>query len=148
MHCKHKNAIMTRLFFITSYFLMTLGTTRGQVQSNEYRLDTILQKCLNKKPSNIGMIECLQSVEKGWNKELNKYYKLLLTKLDTTEQTLLRESQRQWLIFKDKEVKFFIEVFSKKDGSMWPLMISDKSMQIIRQRAIELSDYYETLTQN
>ena len=105
-------------------------------------------KCTAKNASDAGMITCLQKAETDWDKELNKYYKLLLIKLDTSQQKKCRDSQRQWLIYKDKEVNFFTDIFSKKDGSMWNLLIADKRMQIIRQRVVELIGYYETLTQN
>ncbi|WP_462255215.1 lysozyme inhibitor LprI family protein [Ferruginibacter sp.] len=132
------------LFFVTIIFT----TTFVKAQTKEYKIDSTLEKCIAKDVSDAGMINCLQKAETDWDKELNKYYKLLLIKLDTSEQKKCRDSQRQWLIYKEKEVNFFTDVFSKKDGSLWNLLIADKRMQITRLRAKELIAYYETLTQN
>ena len=132
------------LFFFTIIFC----TKFIKAQTKGYKIDSTLGKCIAKDPSDAGMINCLQKAETDWDKELNKYYKLLLIKLDTSQQKKCRDAQRQWLMYKDKEVKFFSDIFSKKDGSMWNLLIADKRMQIIRQRAVELIGYYETLTQN
>jgi uncharacterized protein YecT (DUF1311 family) len=120
----------------------------AQPQTKLYKIDSVLNKCIKKNNSDHGMSDCLQRAESSWDKELNNYYRLLLTKLDTIGRKNLRESQRQWLIYKDKEIIFLSEVYSKKEGTMWDLLITDKQMQITRQRAIELSGYYDTLMQN
>lgn len=139
---------MARSFALFISLMLACSTSYAQPGKKPYKIDSVLSKCISKNNSDPGMSDCLQKAESNWDKELNKYYKLLLAKLDTSAQKYLRESQRQWLMYKDKEVNFFSEVFSKKDGTMWNLFIADKRMQIIRQRAIELSDYYDTLNQN
>ena len=138
----------TKFILFLFFAAIIVNTTFVQAQTKEYRIDSTLGKCTAKNASDAGMITCLQKAETDWDKELNKYYKLLLIKLDTSQQKKCRDSQRQWLIYKDKEVNFFTDIFSKKDGSMWNLLIADKRMQIIRQRVVELIGYYETLTQN
>jgi len=139
---------MVKSFVLFVSIMLICSTSYAQTDIKPYKIDSVLSKCIGKNNSDPGMSDCLQKAESNWDKELNKYYKLLLTKLDSVGQKNLRESQREWIVYKDKEVNFFSEVFSKKDGTMWNLLIADKRMQIIRQRAIELSDYYETLTQN
>ena len=135
------------IFVITTFFICT--DIFGQPPTKSYKIDTILNKCIEKgNNGDVGMISCLQKAEMNWDAELNKTFKQLLAKLDSSEQRELRESQRQWIIYKDKEIKFFTDTYAKRDGTMWNLAISDKRMQLIRQRTIELLDYYETLTQN
>lgn len=139
---------MRLIIFVIATFIIC-PETFGQPPTKSYKIDTILKKCIDKTHGgDVDMISCLEKAESNWDAELNKTFKLLLTKLDSTEQKKLRESQRQWLIYKDKEIKFFTDVYGKQDGTMWNLAISDKRMQLIRQRTIELLDYYETLTQH
>jgi len=138
-----------RLIIFAIATLVIYTDTFGQPPNKSYRVDTVLNKCIDKtNGGDAGMIYCLQKAEMNWDAELNKTFKLLLAKLDSSEQKELRESQRQWIIYKDKEIKFFTDIYGKRDGTMWNLAISDKQMQLIRQRTIELLDYYETLTQN
>ena len=140
--------MIIRLAFIISIVLFAVQDTFGQAVRDTYKIDTLLQKCMAKDNSDAGMISCLEKAEKDWDNELNKYYKLLLNKLDTADQKNLKESQRQWIIYRDKEINFFSTLYSKKDGSMWNVSIADNRMQIIRKRAIELLEYYEAITQN
>jgi uncharacterized protein YecT (DUF1311 family) len=74
----------TRFFLVTSIIVINFITALGQAQTKEHKIDTTLEKCIAKDQSDIGMIECLQRAEKDWDKELNKYYKLLFTKLNTS----------------------------------------------------------------
>jgi len=135
------------IFIITTLVICT--DTFGQPPTKSYKIDTILNNCIDKtNGGDASIISCLEKAEMNWDAELNKTFKLLLAKLDSSEQRELRDSQRQWIIYKDKEIKFFTDIYGKRDGTMWNLAISDKRMQLIRQRTIELLDYYETLTQN
>jgi uncharacterized protein YecT (DUF1311 family) len=139
---------MRLIFFVITSFTFCLETF-GQSPLKSYKIDTILNNCIDKtNGGDVSMISCLQKAEMNWDAQLNKTYKLLLTKLDSGDQRKLRESERQWVVYKDKEFNFLTDVYGKQDGTMWGILISSKRMQLIRQRAIELLDYYETLTQN
>jgi uncharacterized protein YecT (DUF1311 family) len=139
---------MRLIFFVIISFTFCFETF-GQPPLKSYKIDTLLNNCIDQtNGGDVSMISCLQKAEIKWDAELNKTYKLLLTKLDSSDQRKLRESQRQWLVYENKEIDFFTDVYAKQDGTMWTVLISDKRMQLIRQRTIELLDYYETLTQN
>lgn len=47
----------------------------------------------------------------------------------------------------EKETKFYLDVCTKKEGTTWNVVMARSAMDIIRQGAIELVEYYETLTQ-
>ena len=94
------------------------------------------------------MSDCLVNSQKLWDKELNKYYRLLLTKLDAPGQKKLKETQKQWIIFRDNEIKFISEAYGKREGTMWVITVADKVNQLIRQRAVDLIEYWATLTEN
>lgn len=113
-----------------------------------YKIDTILETCLKENVSTPGIKECFGNAQVLWDKELNKYYQLLLSKLDSTGQATLKLSQRQWIIFRDNEIKFLLETYGRKDGQMWDIMIAERAHQLIRQRAVDLMNYYETFDVN
>jgi len=136
-----------RLSFVL--FLSILGlTSLGQETQPPHPIDKKYQTCLDSNGSTIGMIECISSAKQEWDTELNKYYNLLMTKLSRSEQLALRETQRQWITYKEKETKFYLDVYTEKEGTMWNVVMARRSMDIIRLRTIELIEYYEALTQN
>jgi uncharacterized protein YecT (DUF1311 family) len=103
-----------RLIIFTIITFATCIDTFGQPPTQSYKIDTILNKCIAKtNGGDVGLISCLQKAEMNWDAELNKTFKLLIAKLDSSEQKELRESQRQWIIYKDKEIKFLLLVTNK-----------------------------------
>ena len=119
----------------------------SQPKKTEYKIDTILSKCLDKNQTTVGMNDCLVKSQELWDKELNKYYKLLNSKLDSAGQRKLKEAQKQWLNFRDKEIQLISDAYGKRDGTMWIIVTADKINQLVRQRAVDMIEYYETLTQ-
>jgi len=125
--------------------MITIGSF-AQQPTKEHKIDIALSNCIKKDGSTIGMIGCLITADTEWDKELNKSFKLLSSKLDTSGQRKLRESQRQWIIYRDKEIAFFMQLYDR-DGTMWNVIKNETGMKLTRQRALELIDYYETITQ-
>jgi uncharacterized protein YecT (DUF1311 family) len=122
--------------------------TYCQNEETQYKVDTILANCLKENVTTVGMTDCFVSAQNLWDKELNKYYQLLLTKLDATGQKKLKVTQKQWIIFRDQEIKFISETYGNRDGTMWIIIVAEKINQLIRQRAVDLIGYYETLPEN
>jgi uncharacterized protein YecT (DUF1311 family) len=122
--------------------------TYCQNEDTQYKVDSILADCLKKNVTTVGMSDFLVSAQKLWDIELNKYYRLLLTKLDAKGQMKLKETQKQWIIFRDQEIKFISEAYGTRDGTMWIIIVADKINQLIRQRAVDLIGYYERLFAN
>ena len=131
--------------FILS-FLSFVGISQNQIEK-KYAIDIAEEKCLEKKDiSNAEMCNCTIEARESWDKELNKYYGLLKTKLPKEAFDVLKESQKQWLIYRDNEflfiTKFYYEV---KEGTMWYAIAQNQKMQIVKKRAIELENYYYML---
>jgi len=77
---------------------------------------------------------------------LNKYYNLLKTKLPKEAFETLKESQKQWLVYRDKEYNFISKYFYEvKQGTMWYAVAENKKKEIVKTRAIELERYYKML---
>lgn len=136
-----------KYIIILSFSFLLFSQAFGQVQP-KHKIDQELEQCIEENGSTQGMVSCTMNAEKKWDNELNKYYKLLLSKLDSTGQSALRESQRQWLLFRQKETTFYMKVYGSNEGTMWRIIIADKHMGLIKQRAVELTEYYEMLTQH
>jgi uncharacterized protein YecT (DUF1311 family) len=129
-------------------FILLTNLTFGQdKQTDKHPIDLKIEQCLSidSNQSTFGMINCIRTAMEEWDAELNKYYKLLMETLTTDEQKKLRTAQRQWLDYRDKEFEFIETMYRNMEGTMWKIVEADSRNNIVRQRALELTSYYNTL---
>jgi uncharacterized protein YecT (DUF1311 family) len=121
---------------------------RGQ-GSDKYPIDSRLEECLSTdtNQTTYGNIECISTALGEWDAELNKYYKLLKETLEPASQERLKLAQREWILYRDKEIEFMSAFYTEMDGSMYRIFAADRQMAITRQRALDLISYYETITE-
>ena len=118
-------------------------------QTNEKNpIDIELQVCLESEENftTAGMTECVSKAIESWDKELNKNYQGLLNLLTSEQKEKLKESQRQWIKFRDSEIVFSNQFYSDMLGTMWIVVASQKQLDLTKQRALELSEYITSLT--
>ncbi|MBF4472728.1 lysozyme inhibitor LprI family protein [Flavobacterium sp. HJJ] len=137
---------MKRTLSVFFMFLSFFAISQTQ-KKNEKSIDKIESNCLNKSEiSNAEMCNCTIKARESWDKELNKYYGLLKTKLPKEAFEILKESQKQWINYRDKEYlfisKFYYEV---KEGTMWFTVAENKKKEIVKERTLELEEYYRML---
>lgn len=130
---------------IIFYFLFLLIFIRFNwvLSQNKSAIDLSLGKCLDKNPTTAGNLKCIDTAYKNWGKELNKYYKLLLKKLNKNEQQKLKKSQLNWIKFRDLEFVVIGSIYAKMQGTMFIPMEAYDRMQIIKDRVLEIKKYYE-----
>jgi len=109
--------------------------------------DLNYETCLNTEngQSTAGMIACAREAETAWDKELNRYYQLLMNVLKAAEKEKLRQSQRNWLMYRDSEFEFSGLFHNNMEGSMYLIFAADKRVEVVRQRTLELKYYYEDM---
>lgn len=136
-----KNLITLILLFLSIYIF-----SQSKAQQ-ENLIDLTESKCLNKKDiSTAEMRNCTIKAKKSWDKELNKYYNLLKSKLPKSAFESLKESQKQWMMYRDKEFAFISKFyFELKEGTMWNIVAENQKKDIVKNRALELKMYYENL---
>jgi uncharacterized protein YecT (DUF1311 family) len=134
-----------KLFIFHFYFIFPLLTFGQDIKEQKNPIDIRLEHCLSldSNMTTIGMNECTRLATEEWEKELNKYYKLLFNCLSNDEKVKLKEAQRQWLMYREKEIAFSIEMYGNKDGTMWTNVSSARILEIVKQRTIELKEYFE-----
>lgn len=117
-------------------------------ESTKHPVDIQLEKCLDSSENYMtsGMMNCYAEARDAWDKELNKYYKLLMDILSADEKEKLRKSQRSWLTYRDNELDFSGTTYYNLDGTMWRVTAAQRSCEIVKQRALELKDYYQDLS--
>ncbi|WP_315056732.1 lysozyme inhibitor LprI family protein [Chryseobacterium indoltheticum] len=136
-----KNTLILLIVFLSN----SLFSQNKSLQENF--IDIEESKCFGKQDiSNAAMRECTIIARESWDKELNKYYKLLLTKLPKDAFEILKASQKEWIIYRDKEFKFITKFyFEVKEGTMWYNIAENKKKEIVKNRALELQMYFENL---
>lgn len=116
----------------------------GQTQeSNKQDINAELQQCLDSAENytTAGMSNCVIKATAKWDKVLNQNYKKLMSLLSPETKKKLRESQRKWIEFRDKEILLSRELYNELGGTMWIPIIYETNMKLTRDRALELKQY-------
>lgn len=139
---KHSNT-----FFLFILFSIRMFAQNEQLKE-KHPIDIRLETCygIDTNQTTYGMINCEAIARDEWDKELNKYYKLLMATLQPVEKTKLKSAQIAWLSYRDKELNFSGTMYYGMQGTMYHVMAASRSCDIVKQRALELKSYYETLT--
>ena len=134
---------LATLFFI--FCILSVFSQNKNQQENF--IDIAESKCFDKQDiSNAEMRECTIKARKSWDNELNKYYNLLATKLPKDAFEILKASQKEWIIYRDKEFKFITKFyFEVKEGTMWYNIAENNKKEIVKSRTLELQMYFENL---
>lgn len=137
---------MKKLISLLFIFLSVSIFSQNKNQQ-ENVIDIEESKCFDKQDiSNTEMRKCSIKARESWDKELNKFYNLLASKLTKDAFEILKASQKEWVIYRDKEFKFITKFyFEVKEGTMWYNIAENKKKEIVRNRALELQMYFENL---
>ena len=120
-------------------FFFTLLTCIGFSQDNKNQIDVEFEKCLsNDTATTYVMLYCVRTARDLWEGEMNKYYNLLMSKIDAEQQNKLKESQEKWVEFKNAEIAFSNLTYYNMEGTMWRVIGLSNQKDIYKQRATEL----------
>ncbi|MFA5405065.1 MAG: lysozyme inhibitor LprI family protein [Ignavibacteria bacterium] len=138
---------MKKGFFIF-VFVMLFVSVKLYSQDTQHPIDKYLDSCFKINDyTTMGMVNCTEEAIQMWDDELNKYYKLLMNILDDESVKTLKASELQWIEFKDKEMKNIEKIYSKMEGTMYIPMKYYAKMEVIKTRALQISDFYNLLTE-
>ncbi len=134
---------------LTTLLLLTFLLIYGQTEK-KHRIDIELQKCLDSKENSttLKMTHCVTKAADAWDIELNKNYKTLLGLLNKEQKEKLKETQRQWIKYRDSELEFSRSFYNQMQGTMWIPIAAQTRLDLTKQRAQDLLDYISTLTMN
>lgn len=132
---------MNKLAFLIVFILLSSsGIIYAQTASKQDSIDVFLDHCMAipENQTTVGMCDCIYKSLAMWDKKLNNTYKQILLKLNPIQKQKLISSQRQWVIFKEKEISLIDETYGKAQGTMWLMVRADAVMQITRSRTNDL----------
>jgi uncharacterized protein YecT (DUF1311 family) len=118
-----------------------LSETQGAFAAGKHPIDIALDACLEKNSTTVGINECLSSAYKAWDRELNAAYKDIIATLSPEAKAALKTAQRNWITYKDAQLKYFDTIFGTMDGTIWPSVERNYSIDLLRKRAIQLRCY-------
>lgn len=125
--------VIKSLFFLT---FMTQSTLADEIGSS---IDSALQKCKMNAVSTIDTDQCYAIATAAWDKELGTQYKLLMKDLPDNARVALRDSQREWIKYRDTYYKGIEAFYQKEEGTIWTLIAAESKMNVIKDKAIDLN---------
>ena len=117
----------------------------------EFRLDTFIveRRCalfIEVDYTDLGMQFSINQLWSDYEDLLNKYYKLLIAKLNAADKETLKVSQRNWLKYRDsdQQVNFLLtEERYSGGGTIQALYAGNRTVEITKTRVLELYHYLE-----
>lgn len=80
---------------------------------------------------------------KLWDAEMNRVYAELKKRLKPATFAALQTAQREWLKYRDSQIKFLDELYKEFQGTMYIPMHAAAVKEITRARALELTHLLE-----
>lgn len=127
-------------------FLMTLNEA-APAPGKEHPVDSWLKGCMEKDPSTQGTNACLGQALVRWDSEMNRVYQELNGRLDAERRSNLREAQRAWIAFRDRELAWLGGFYGRLEGSMYGSMLAADRVEVTRKRVLELGSLLDVLDQ-
>ncbi|HHA1429937.1 TPA: lysozyme inhibitor LprI family protein [Enterobacter hormaechei subsp. xiangfangensis] len=124
-----------KVVVISSSLLFCLSASAEGLKQN---IDSTLQKCKMDAVSTIDSQNCYTKATTAWDAELGNQYKLLMKDQPENVRTILRDSQRQWIKYKDSYNKGIEEFYQKEEGTIWSLIAAESKINIIRDKTLDL----------
>ena len=118
---------MTRLAFA----LLLAGTMTAGAAHAQSAAD--IERC-HAMESTFAIVDCLGKVAVVADQHLNTAYQAALKSTDPRGVPALRESERAWLVYRDKRCA----AISSGDGTITQVLASDCTVQMTKARAEEL----------
>lgn len=131
------------LFSIICICLLSLVSFADEVNS----IDKAEDACISKTSSTSEMLKCTAIAYDVWDKEMNKYYNLLMKKLSAEPKSELLRAQKSWLSYRDNSFAFINSSIREKQGTMYLNVAGGERREIVKQRALQLKKYYQIISE-
>src|SRR5262245_40139138 len=123
-----------------------VGTDCFKPENSKHPIDVWEEKEMDKTEGVTASIRDVQGqVYKKWDEELNRLYQKLMSKLPKEKKALLRESQRNWLKFRDTEYDLLNRAIYAKGGTLSTVVVGSLGNEIVRTRALQLKGHIMAL---
>ena len=123
---------------------------RGQTDTSFNYIDKKLDNCLSDTAGVMGQNYCLHTAIEDWTKEMNKTLTLLSDILSPEQKQKLATAQEKWKLYKNSEVELAEKLekayFDQNPSILvYPQIVIEREMNIIKTRVADLINYYNLL---
>ena len=130
------------LIFISLIFLSCCYST---AQTTLHPIDKAEQDCISKTADTQVMNQCSITAQKEWEKEIKKTLSELKSVLDKESYKSLINSQNSWEKYKIDEFRSIDKMLKNKQGTMYLNVDKGLKVDIVKQRALKLKEYLNTV---
>lgn len=137
-----------KIFFFVVISLITASAIADtEIKATQHPIDSWYEEKMAEETvsSTASMREITYQAQVKWEAEMNKVYKRLMQKLTKPQQNILRKAQQQWLKFRSAESEAILEIISTQQGTIHQLSGTNRGMQLVRHRTLELISYEQEL---
>jgi uncharacterized protein YecT (DUF1311 family) len=117
------------------------ASAESEIKATQHPIDIWLESSLAGESSDNGMRQIVLQAQTKWEAEMNKVYKRLMLKLNPNQQVTLRKAQQSWLKYREAEGRAILEIVSSQQGTIHQLAGTDRGMQLVRERTLDLISY-------
>jgi len=129
---------------LAPFLAIIVFTLSGSAEDErKHPIDVKIAAAEEKAGSTVEMRQVYVDGLQQWDAELNRTYSELKKVLKPKSFTALQGAQRQWIAYRDEQLKFLNQLYSEFDGTMYIPMRAAAEMNITRSRALELSRQLE-----
>lgn len=144
---------MKKVFLL--FLLFSLMAFAGYKEDLEKRMK-IVEKGINKDTeSTAEAVDAQVKTYEAWDKEMNIVHKKLINKIEEIEKKYgeeykgfkasLIKTQKSWIEFRDNEADFSQRPFGR--GSMGRVIRAGTRAEMTKDRALELAEYYDEVSE-
>lgn len=108
-------------------------------------IDTAEQECISKTSDTYEMNRCAQIAQLSWEKDIRKNLAELKKSLNPQDYKILQISQSSWEKYKKKEYTLIDTIIAYKQGTMYLNFCEGWRTELVKQRALILRQYLNTL---
>jgi len=123
--------------------MLVFALSASAEDERKHHIDVKIAAAEEKAGSTVEMRQVYIDGLQQWDAELNRAYSDLKKVLKPKSFTALQAAQRQWIAYRDEQLKFLSQLYSEFDGTMYIPMRAAAEMNITRSRALELSRQLE-----
>jgi uncharacterized protein YecT (DUF1311 family) len=97
------------------------------------------QAACNDNSTQMELTQCAGDALNQANAALNTTYQALMKKIDAPNQARLRDAQRAWVAFRDKECNFETGGGPDQGGTIWPMINAQCLTKLTEERTATLA---------
>ncbi|MCL2727976.1 MAG: DUF1311 domain-containing protein [Bacteroidales bacterium] len=112
-------------------------------EDGRHSIDVKMDREIEEDESTFGYVHAFGNAAEAWEKEIDKIYQTLMTKLQGDCRNKLQTAQKAWLAFKEDETTFINSYWAQFSGSMFSVFSASHRLFVVRQRAFQLYSYYD-----